>query len=223
VNGVMRSLPSEIRARPLVVSQRAHPDIKLAPDLARRVDAERWPSDGDVHTAFQWTFARSELSLGYQVGAWATGLPTALGRGAHACSAGGQARVVVAMWLAAQASPVAARDGRRRAAQLVSDGAPALLRLQPLDAVESYTSDSGTGQTYDEEVASAGRGADLVAATTLLDLAPDGVRAALGGHWRELVDPATPSSRLFEVLGVPMPAAAAGLPPVTPGVGPACA
>jgi hypothetical protein len=180
-----------------------------------------WPSDGDVHATFDWT-PDHELSLGYQVGAWATGLPRVLGPGAHACSAGGQARVVVAMWLAARATPAAAHVARRRAAQLVSDGRPALLRLQPVDAAETYAADTGTGPTYEEELASAGRGADLVAATMLLDVPRNALEAALGGHWRELVDPATPSSRLFEVLGLPMPAAAAGLPPVTPGVGRAC-
>lgn len=217
VEGVLRRVPADVRARPLRVSQRVTPSVQLIPALRAAVDAERaWPDDGQVHPGFVWWVERHELGLAYQAGAWAVGLPSAVGL-SDACSAGGQARVVVAMWFAGQATPEGRRSLRTRAASVERDGRRSLVALHPLDVADQYESD----RPFVPEVGSAGRGADVVAAAALLDLPDDRVAAAVTEHWARFTDPTTPAAAVFAAVGVPAPAVA-DLPPVTPGVGGAC-
>lgn len=217
VEGVLRRVPADVRARPLRVTQRIHPNVELIPALRAAVDAERaWPDDGQVHPGFEWWVDRHELGLAYQAGAWAVGLPPAVGL-ADACSAGGQARVVVAMWLAGQATPEGRRYLRTRAASVERDGRRGLVALHPLDVADQYEDE----RPFVPEVGSAGRGADVVAAAALLAVPDERVAAAVTEHWARFTDPATPTAAVFAAVGASAPALG-DLPPVTPGVGGAC-
>lgn len=217
IDGVLRRVPADVRTRPLRVTQRITPDVDLIPALRAAVDEERaWADDGQVHPGFEWWVDRHELGLAYQTGAWAVGLPPAVGL-SGACSAGGQARVVVAMWLAGQATPEGRRYLRTRAASVERDGRRGLVALHPLDVADQYESD----RPFVPEVGSAGRGADVVAAAALLDVPDDRVAAAVAEHWARFTDPATPAAEVFAAVGAPG-RAMGELPPVTPGVGGAC-
>lgn len=217
VEGVLRRVPADVRARPLRVTQRITPSVELIPALRAAVDAERaWPDDGQVHPGFEWWVDRHELGLAYQAGAWAVGLPPAVAPSGP-CSAGGQARVVVAMWLAGQATPEGRRYLRMRAAAVERDGRRGLVALHPLDVADQYESE----RPFVPEVGSAGRGADVVAAAALLAVPDDRVAAAVTEHWARFTDPATPAAAVFAAVGAAMPTIG-DLPPVTTGVGGAC-
>jgi hypothetical protein len=219
VQGVLARLPAAARGRELVVRQRVRPDnvTDLHPLVLERLEPARvWPADGAVHPGLEWytsgnpavvlPLQRGELALAHQVAAWAVGLPPAAAGAGKPCLAGGQARTVLAMWLAGQATPGAGRALRERAAEAGRAGAlaaPATLDDYPgPDGIERFM-------------------ADLAAAARLLDLPPGRVAAVAAARWERLTDPASPAAELLEAAGVATPARAA--PATRPsGEGPTC-
>jgi hypothetical protein len=194
VQAVLRRTPPPALATGLVVSQRramiesstdcaAHPVLRLIdPVIERRVDPLRvWPADGRVHPrAFPIDdgcggSADGGLVVGAMTAAWAVGLPPSQSAATPACDAGGQARAVVALWLAAQVSPVAA-DGLRGMVDL-SRG-PVL------------ASDWSTPPTWGV----AWRADDAKAALALLERPVDDVTTALAAVWIRILDPSTPAA-----------------------------
>jgi hypothetical protein len=219
VQGVLARLPAAARGRGLEVRQRLWP-VQLAelhPRVQARLDPARaWPADGDVHPGMMWfvrdwvpdttQLPRAQLALGYQVAAWAVGLPPAAAWPPRACDAAGQARVVAAMWLAGQATPGAGQALRAEAARIQRSAATIALPAS-FDFVDYYLAGERPVDPVPEQ-GSAGRGAEVVAAARLLDRPADQVAAVLAARWERLVAPATPSRALLDELGVAAPAAA---------------
>jgi hypothetical protein len=226
VQGVLARLPAAGRDRELVVRQRVRLDnvTDLHPLVLERLDPTRvWPADGAVHPGLEWytpgnpavvlPLQRGELALAHQVAAWAVGLPPTPARTGWRCVAAGQARTVLAMWLAGQATPGAGRALLERAAAVGYGSA-----LTELATLDGYSGPDGI-EWFMGEPGSAGRGADVVAAAQLLDLAPERVAAVAAVRWERLTDPATPASELLAAVGV----GAATPAPAPPGEeGPAC-
>jgi hypothetical protein len=121
VQGVLARLPAAARGRELEVGQRVW--TSDLDDLHSRVQARLhlarvWRADGAVHPGLMWfirdrigdntQLPRAQLALGYQAAAWAVGLPPASAWPPRACDAGGQARVVAAIWLAGRGADVVA-------------------------------------------------------------------------------------------------------------------
>lgn len=227
VSGALGNVPAGSVAEGLVVRQRPTQELygELAPEVRRVTDPEQvWTGAGEVHPSMQWHASRGDLPLAYAVTATAVGLRTDRGWGEEACSAGGQARVVVALVLAGLATPDAAGALRDQADRVEGAGPGALVQLATVGDDESL---DASGSSLDIDQASAGRGADLVAAATLLedpaaDASPDGLAESIAAGWDRLVDPATPAAEVFEFLEVPVPAVLDRSVPATPGVGGAC-
>lgn len=229
VRGVLSRLPAGAGAgpgTPLEVRQRPNLTISddLIPPLRDRLDPNAvWPADTAVHPGMTWRHDDHPLVIAFQAASWAVGLPPAASwPNPQACSAGGQARVVSAMWLAGQSGARAEGLLRRRAAELERDGQRALVALQPMDVLPNWEGEHGVENAYEAEVGAAGRGADLVAAARLLTLPTEKVTAMIKANWDRVVDPTTPASTLFELLEQPVPTGIGDLAPVVPGVGRSC-
>lgn len=156
VRGVLARLPAAARDRELVVGQRVRPDnvTDLHPLVLERLDPTRvWPADGAVHPGLEWytpgnpavvlSLQRGELALAHQVAAWAVGLPPTAARPGRRCLAAGQARTVLAMWLAGQATPGAGRALRERAAAVGYGSA-----LTELATFDGYPDPTGCGGSW---------------------------------------------------------------------------
>lgn len=235
VQGVLDRVPPDVLAgvlagdEPFTVGQRLDPlayDEALLPVLRDAIDPEAlWPTGNGVAPRLGWEFDDEALALAYQAAARVVGLPTALGWGDEACTAGGQARVVVALWLAGQAVPGGATHLAEHARDFEAYGGAALVELVPLDHRSTY---EGTDRfpsdprNLEPDLASGGRGADVVAAAALLARPADEVADAVGGQWDRLVDPDTPAAEVFEALEIAVPTVLDGSVPVTPGIGGAC-
>jgi hypothetical protein len=215
VQGVLARLPAAVRARKLVVRQRVRPDnvTDLHPLVLERLDPARvWRADGAVHPGLEWytsgnpavvlPLQRGELALAHQVAAWTVRLPPTAARTGWRCVAAGQARTVLAMWLAGQATPGAGRALRERAAAVGYGSA-----LSELATLDGYSGPDGI-EWFMGEPGSAGQGADVVAAARLLELPPERVAAAVAARWERLTDPATPAGGLLAAVGVAAPAPA---------------
>lgn len=227
VRGVLSRVPAGAAPTgPLQVRQRPVPSAydDLIPPLREKLDPKAvWAADNAVHPGMTWGHDDHPLVIAFQTASWAVGLPPAASwPSPHACSAGGQARAVTAMWLAGQSGPKADALLRKRAAEIEREAQRALLALQPLDVMPNYEGEDGIDAPYETEVGAAGRGADVVAAARLLALPTEKVAAMLKTNWGRIIDSKTPSSALFDLMELPTPAAIADQPPVVPGVGPSC-
>jgi len=194
VQAVLRRTPPPAPATPLVVSQRramiesnndcaAHPVLdQIDPVIERRVDPLRvWPADGAVHPrAFPIDDGcggpgDGGLVVGAMTAAWAVGLPASQSAAAPLCDAGGQARAVASLWLAAQVSPAAAAELR------------AMLATSPGPLLEP---DWSTPPTWGV----AWRTADTRAALSLLERPADEVTQRLSTAWARILEPSTPAA-----------------------------
>jgi hypothetical protein len=220
VTAVLALAPAAARAKVTEVRQ-VTGKIELIPQIERRVDrAKAWPGDGAVHPGLEW-YLHHELALGYQTAARLVGLPASVGYRQRACSAAGQARVVVALWLAGHATPKAGAMLRSRSTDVQARGPGGLVALEPLDVIPNYD-DPTYGDTNTSEVGSVGRGADIVAVAELLALPVEQVSRAINANWDQLTSPATPAAAVFDAVGVRVPSVLDGRGPVVPGVGNAC-
>ena len=225
VDGVRSQLPAAALGRVAEVSQRTSWTDELQPSVQRRVDPERaWPADGRVHPGLTWGADDHHLGLAYQVAAGALGLPTVSTVEQAPCSAGGQARAVVAFWLAGQADPEARRELAKRVADVAKEGRNGLTKLHVANAMPDWSNaHADAGGDFIPELGSGARGADLEAAAALLALTPARVGDVVRANWSTLRDPATSGVELFRLVGTAPPAGYAALAPVRPGVGQACA
>ena len=178
-----------------------------------------WADDGDVHPSLQLNDDMPDLDVAFQVAALAVGLPPSAGWEApQACRAGGQARVVLASWLAGGATATTAIALRAHAAQVEDESLEA--GHVPLDTVMDYENESAAGGERYPVVGAAGYGSDVVAAAAMLDADQDRVIAAVSRHWDELVLASTPTSRLLGLAGVAAPDGPAMVPTSSPGACP---
>jgi hypothetical protein len=127
------------------------------------------------------------------VGAWAVGLPPAQAAASSPCQASGQARSVVALWLAGQATP----GGKRGLADIGRASGPGTM----VDFGDSANQPSW-GVAYAK--------GDLALALALLDRPADDVARIVIESWDQLVNPATPSATLATLAGLPEPVSPAG-------------
>ena len=171
----------------------------LPPGVAARVSAaDLWPADGHVHPPFDdESFPCSERTtngffLAVQTGAWGVGLPPAPHDANERCTAGGQARAVVALWAGAAATP----DGATTLRDVITDGSSDGLVID----FDDWDDPPMWGVDYTV--------ADADIALAMLDLPVDDVRAALAVDWDRWTDPRTPSTALATELHLTGTAAA---------------
>ena len=130
--------------------------------------------------------------------------------GLNTCDAGGEARVVVALWLAGQATDHTRQALIRDAGQAGSQdgdksgpGVADLLWLEEYDtSIPPVLPRFGTVTTGD----------DVQSAVQLLALPDDRVAEVVRSRWNDLIEPSTPVSRIFELLDLPVPASARTTP-----------
>jgi hypothetical protein len=199
---VLALVPPAVAARPLAVTSRV-PTVTgdrdcgsqlfvwgLPAEVAARVDVDAvWPADRDVHPGTNRFPCGgdevAELFTAVQVGAWAVGLPPSPHGLDQRCSASGQARAVVALWLGAAATP----DGADRLRRLVREaGGGLVLTFGGWDDPPMW----GARFAVD----------DALLAAALADRPAAEVAAAVAGAWAVVVDPATPSSGLVDLLAL---------------------
>jgi len=209
VQAVLARVPAEVRGRGLVVSMR-EPNVvgntdcsptpmlqMVSPRVRALVTPEQvWPADDAVHPWRYWpwdpgcSFVDHGTVLTVQVGSWAVGLPPAQSA-APPCVASGQARSVVALWLAGQSTA----------------GAPEALAevlrtSEGLGNADLISFDSNTWPNWG--VVFAHR--DVATALAILERPAEEVGRIVNDNWARLVDPSTPSADLARLTGVPAPA-----------------
>ncbi|MEZ5380747.1 MAG: hypothetical protein R2754_03005 [Microthrixaceae bacterium] len=227
--GVLSQVPAGYRPARLEVVQRT--TVGTYPYLAEVVGAvdpaRAWPADGKLHPPLWLEDERTpDMTVAWQAAATAVGLPPATDwKRPSGCLAGGQARLTLAHLLAGRATATTADALRRKAGNVraeVSWNQPVAMDLQ-YDYGEQKTPPGGNEATGHELLAADGRttreyiavagatgwGSDLVAAELLMDADRARVDRAIEAHWAELTDPATPTSRLTELVGID-PASSAG-------------
>ncbi|MEA2972573.1 MAG: hypothetical protein QOG82_1031 [Actinomycetota bacterium] len=205
VQAVLARVPGDVRDRGLVVSMREpnvvgntdctpKPMLEMVSSRTRALvtPEQVWPADNAVHPWRYWpwdpgcSFTDHGTVLTVQVGLWAVGLPPAQSATAP-CAASGQARSVVALWLAGQSTP----------------GAPAALAevlstSAGLGRVDLIQFDSNNWPNWGVSFAHR----DVATALALLDRPADEVGRAILEHWDRLTDPSTPSSELGSLFGL---------------------
>ena len=138
----------------------------------------RWGRGEELGTA--------QLAVAVPVAAWALDLPMAGPADGSACTVGGQARTVVALWLAGRATPNT-EPGLRRA----------LERSGGVVAFQGPRTSGGLGTTpvaWDV--------ADAQYALELLDRPHQEVADFVGAEWEWITDPAISSQMLASRLGL---------------------
>ena len=220
VQAVLASVPVASRPATVEVLQREYVPRLAAPveyngdssypypDLVvKRLDADTaWSADGAVHPSLELNDDQPDLEVAFGVASLAVGLPPASTWSSPAgCYVPGQARLVLAMWLAGGATATTRYGLGAHAARVEEEGL--VDQRVALNTITDYEDRSASGDGSQAVVGAAGTGADVLAARELLQADRDRLTAAVGKHWEELTDPATPSSRLFELAGLDAPQA----------------
>ncbi len=208
VTGVLALVPPSVAQRPVEVIQRIPTTIGnsdcgpqpflvgLPADVADRLSPQTvWPDDRNLHPDLgNGSFPCSDrptnqLFTAVQSGAWAVGLPPAPHHDEQRCSANGQARAVLALWLAAVATP----DGAELLRDLSFEGASSSGEL----AFDGWDNPPMWGVIY--------TASDASLAIAMLEQPDRPIADALAEDWPRWVDPATPSTDLARHLGLPAP------------------
>lgn len=191
VEPVLARLPADVRVRPLTIRQ----DV-VGTNLeflgGREPDRSAAPSRSQVRPGLWWGRGagegRYQFGLALGVASLAVGLSpdgaAAPDGGLQSCTAAGQGRAVVAMWLAGHASDQSARYLRATVAAL------------PSDSAEIYF-DGPHGQPVGSLQFGAG---EAVAALPLLERPRAQVADLVDRHWDVLTDPATSTDRAVRLL-----------------------
>lgn len=205
VQGVLARVPGPVRNAPLVVSERRTkivsnsnctptPAIELLSPLVRPhvSPQEAWPADNEVHPVPGGWDSECNLNdhgivLTLQVGSWAVGLPPTQAGTSPPCRADGQARSVLALWLAGQSHP--------RAPEAIRD---VLAQSRELGLGAAVGFNWATWPNWGVAWADA----DLALALVLLERPEGDMARIVTDHWADLADPGTPSSRFAALAGV---------------------
>jgi hypothetical protein len=213
VGGVLALVPPPVAARPVEVIQRVptvignadcapQPFLAGLPEqVADRLTAQAmWPADGQIHPDLgNGSFPcdereTNELFTAVQAGAWAVGLPPAPHHDDVRCTAGGQARAVVALWLAAAATP----GGRELLRDLTAEAASPSGEL----VFHGWDNPPMWGVVYNAS--------DAALAVGMLEAPARRVADVLADDWPRWIDPATSSAELAQHLGLVEPVVSRG-------------
>lgn len=229
VDAVLASVPPSARPREVRVMQREFVQqldepVEYNGDLSypyldwvvERLDPTRaWRADGAVHPSLSLNDDQPDLEVAFGVASLAVGLPPSSSWSSPAgCDASGQARLVLAMWLAGGATGTTRHALDTHAARVEDDGLES--QRVPLNAITDWDNRSASGDDTQAVVGAAGSGADILDAQRLVEADRAEVAAVVDEHWEELTDPSTPSRRLLELAGL-APADASGPVPVESG------
>lgn len=214
VDGVLALVPESVVRRSLEVIQRvpitignadcgAQPYLDaLPPAVAARLTAQAvWSDDGMVHPDLgRGSFPCSsreihEFFTAVQIGAWVAGLPPSPHHDDERCSADGQARAVLALWLGAAATPDGADLLRDLTAEASSPTASQI-------SFDGWDNPPMWGVEYTT--------ADAALAIALLDQPAADIANALDDQWSHWTAPDTSSASLAAHLGLAAPPATSG-------------
>lgn len=203
VEGVRERVPAEAWPAQLELSQRyTAGDLQYTPraQLGKRIPALRAGATaavaadgGALHPGRGWTddgFA--ELSLAVGAASRAVGLPVAPQAEGVLCDTAGQARAVVALWLAAQATPAAGKALR----QITEN------QVVRLDGGDSEVPHLLVTEDAVERAAAWGM-VEVRHALALQRRPAAEVEAHLARSWDDLTDPASTTAALASALGLP--------------------
>ncbi len=185
-----------MRSSPSCPRPRADRVESLPPEVAAVIDPARvWPADGQVHPALgpdQFGCADSgplggahDLFVAIQTGAWAVGLPPAPHGEDVRCTADGQARAVVALWLGANATP----GGDDLLGRTLDEGNDGIRLTFP-----EWDERPVLGVSYTK--------GDVLTALAILGVPSERVAAVLENNWAMLVDARTPAATFAEFFGL---------------------
>lgn len=223
VEPVLQRAPAPLWNRGLVVRQRPWDDEVYNADISPSTRARLFdeaghpvgqPDDGSVSVGMRWGrgpgLGGAQLVLALNTAAWAVGLPLVTGDytvrdgdgsllDTESCWSGGQARSVVALWLAGSATP--ATDAALRSVIAAEpyafdmedrgDGDPDI--GPPVQSQLHFGQPSG-GISWSK--------ADTNYAAQLLDRPTDEVTALVNDHWDQLMDPTTTTDDLVALAGL---------------------
>jgi hypothetical protein len=207
VDGVLAAVPPEAH-RPLEVRQRLATVIGdqhcapqdsldlLPPEVAAQLRPERvWTRDGAVHPA---VVGREEGPCGgpdlewfntaVSTGAWAVGLPPGPWDDDVRCTADGEARSAVALWLGAQAVP-----GGTDSLRSIRTDVP-LMWSGRVDFSGHWTDHPQWGVAWHI--------GDIDAALAMLERPAAEVGAVVAENWHVLTDPGTTTRQLRDLLAI---------------------
>lgn len=208
VAGVLARLPATehgrvLRVRQMELGPHALCWIRPACPEPIRAEIKRAFADGDVNPNSSWPRSsgqgRAELALAASAGAWAVGLPTAPPPESEILTIcmPREARVVVALWLAAQSTPQAGAG----------------LRLRTLGPEGTISRPPSRLTLGGNAITPQWPWREAAHAVALLDRAPGEVAARLHRDWARWTGPGTPTAELAEAFGLqplPAPGQAAG-------------
>ncbi len=215
VDAVLAKVPEAARPDGVRVLQREFVPVLIAPveyngdssypyldEVVERLDpATAWKADGAVHPSLELDDDQPDMEVAFGVASLAVGLPPSSSWASPGgCFAPGQARLVLAMWLAGSATDSTRQALSARADQVEQDELEG--QLVSLNTMVDYEDRSASGDGHQAVVGAAGTGADVLAAHRLVKADTPKVTAVVTEHWDELTDPATPSSRLLELAGL---------------------
>ncbi len=181
---------------------RLDPAVRRRIDIAaiaasREADPDTW--NGVEIEGTEWSPV-NRLALGL----WSVGLPLTAAADAP-CYVGGQARGVVALWVAAQGQSVKAAERLVTGSWSGVDNSDNPYDL-PVSWIDGYV------WTGDRTPPALWAATDLAAARTLVGLEPAAVQDVLWADWPRWTDPATTTDELMTALGQTAAGPVAGMP-----------
>ena len=214
-HAALAGAPATTASPRFVVSERLQADRidDLDPKIRRALGPPfttrpfTWTDDGAFHTAFEGGRANTD-AVRIAAGLWATGSPLEAQAERRPCVIAGQARGVLALWVAYHDLPTAEALERARAA--VPDDHESSDLDPALAARSAWPKAASTAAPV---VWSA---PDLVAARRLLAQPHDQIRSALWADWARFSNPATTTDEMLRSLGLATVGAAPAPPPGIP-------
>ena len=207
--------PTTTASRRFVVSQRLQAESidDLAPEIRRVLGPPfttrpfAWPDDGAFHTAFEAGRAETD-AVRIAAGLWATGSPLEARAERRPCVIAGQARGVLALWVAYHDLPTV--EALKRAQAPVPDD------HNSSDLDPAVVAGSAWPEAASIAAPVVWSAPDLVAARRLLAQPHDQIRSALWADWPRFSNPATTTDEMLTTLGLASVGAAPRPPPGIP-------
>lgn len=184
---------------------------RLDPAVKQRLDIDeltaKWGRDRSTWNGAAVNGDDSNPVNRLALGLWAVGLPLVAEDGAP-CSVSGQARGVVALWVAAQGKRADAARGFVSGSWSEVKSADNEFDVAP-EWLDGYV---WTGDVTPPVLWSKN---DIAAAKALVDLDPTAVRGEVWSGWSHWLDPASSTDELLASLGLSSPGPVAAAPPGT--------